>query len=589
MQFNSHMPSRTRANSIIIIICIGLLTLARLHSEITPALRYMLEWCYQFLQFERTNHLLIRQHAAALLTLISSMGAHVDAVQFTDKLQLCCSKWFHQATVQGADEFSQHMLLATCVNACTRISGDGFHAFYAQYLGGFLRSPHYGRICGDLVQQSPLLRAITRRPNGHEALPHLHSVVVNERTRAPDYVYGQQYAVHLLTSIVNLLAALHAGQHRRLLADLLQALWQPEAGLAGYFAQLAGRPWNEQMRGNWFVRNELALLAGVLKQPALRESRLSAATVLQLAYRVTTYLSEDQVEEVIQLFEAVLFEPGHLNVDRIRFDDRELVPYIELYQTICFAHYEMADDTGLMVSNHQQPALPANWPCAPMLNMLRDIMQPGSGVQPVEWTEADIIRIALQYMDALHAFGVSFMRPTEYLMTLMIAYLGENCSFLRPDMRELMGRSVQQFFAAHIDTHFDFETTVLDGGTTFENLYLLLIDHFQGTSYGDAAFGALVMVPLAQRYAVRWRQLVWSEHLAVMRFVQTPEEDLLGGGLTGYLEPAEMDVTQLKYYYQALHTMRFVAGSVAQRIAEHHLAVAARRRRRVGDENKMIE
>lgn len=533
-------------------------------------MHYMLEWCYQFLQFERSGHLIFRQHAAALLTLISSVGATGDTpniAPIVDKVRLCCSKWFRAATVHGIEEFSQHMLLATCLNACVRLSGDGFHEFYAQYLCGFLRSEHYSTgVCANLPRQSPLLRRITLRPNPHEALPHLHSVVVNESTGAPDYVFGQQYAVHLCTALVNLLAALHAGQHRRLFSDLLAAMWCPP--LQAYIEQLAQRPWNVAVRGNWFVRNELALLAGILKCPAVRDQRISTAVAVQIAYKVSIHLSIDQVEEVLHLFDAVLFEPSHFAASP-HIDADVIGLWKDIYTHLSFEHVQLADDYGLMVSDHRQPALPVNWPCAPMTQLLHGVMQPDAQ-RPVLF-ESDLIRSGLLYIEALHTHAVRVVTATEHLMVLMVAHLGGEGTFLEPAMNAMLAECVHAFFAAHRDTHLDLEQTTLAGGTTFENLYLLLIDHFQGTSYGDATFGALVMVPLAQRYAVRWRQLVWSEHLAVMRFVQTPPDRLLGGGLQPYLEPAERDVTQLKYYHQAEQSMRFAEGSVALDIVQHHL------------------
>lgn len=554
-------------------------------SELTPGLLYMLEWCYQFLQFERSGHLIFRQHAAALITLISCMGPSADAaaVQLAEKLHLCTSKWLRQATVNGIEEYSQHMLLATCLMACTRMSGDVFHDLYAQYLGGFLRSQPFAALCGDLPKQSPLLRRITVRPNPHEALPHLHSVVVNETTGSPDYVFGQKYAVHLVTSVFTVLHALHAGQHRRLFGDLLDAIWTP--ALCAYVERLAAAPWNVHMRGNWFVRNELALLTALLKNDALRAAKVSETVCRQVAFKVVTHLSEDQAEEVCQIFETVLFHEslctsaaGDLQ-QQLQTSDATMATWREIFMGMCLEHVQFDSNIGLMVANHDRPALASNWPCAPLLQILRDVMQlqkqqqtAKSRLTAVGLPDADLIRAGLLYIDLLHANGIThFTTATEHLMLLMIAYLAPDAAFLEPTVKPLLDACVRRFFGAHRETTFDFEAATLAGGTSFENLYLLLIDHFQGTSYGDPMFGALVMVPLAQRYAVRWRQLVWSEHLAAMRFVQTPAGDLIGGDLQAYLEPAERDVTQLKYYHQALHSMRFAEDAITRRICEHHL------------------
>lgn len=102
------------------------------------------------MKFELPAHLLFRQHATALVTLIGSTGPTQCSERFTEKLQLSCSKWFHQATQHGVAELSQNILLAACLNACARLSGDGYHEFYAKYLSGLLRSKHYAMMCADL-------------------------------------------------------------------------------------------------------------------------------------------------------------------------------------------------------------------------------------------------------------------------------------------------------------------------------------------------------------------------------------------------------------------------------------------------------
>lgn len=108
------------------------------------------------------------------------------------------------------------------------------------------------------------------------------------------------------------------------------------------------------------------------------------------------------------------------------------------------------------------------------------------------------------------------------------------------------------------------------GVITFENLFLLFVDHFEGTSYGDLTFGALLMVPLSQKYNIRWRRLVWSEHASALRFVQCTEKQVIGC-LDDYLYPVETDVAMLKYYYQAINSVPFSENSLPRRIAEHHL------------------
>lgn len=66
----------------------------------------MLEWCYQFLKFDQTGHVLLRQHAAALITFIGCGRTMSDVAPFADKLTICFSKWFHLAGAHGIVEAS---------------------------------------------------------------------------------------------------------------------------------------------------------------------------------------------------------------------------------------------------------------------------------------------------------------------------------------------------------------------------------------------------------------------------------------------------------------------------------------------------
>lgn len=64
------------------------------------------------------------------------------------------------------------------------------------------------------------------------------------------------------------------------------------------------------------------------------------------------------------------------------------------------------------------------------------------------------------------------------------------------------------------------------GRFNFENLYISFLDQFQGVSYGDLTFSKLVMAPLAQKHNIKWRQMIWSEHLHVLRFVSCTENEV---------------------------------------------------------------
>lgn len=75
-----------------------------------PALRYTLDWLYQFLNFEQSDQFVVRQCASALVTLIN---VRTNCDKMFDKLSLCMSKWFSVAArvpVEGVSIFKCEQL-----------------------------------------------------------------------------------------------------------------------------------------------------------------------------------------------------------------------------------------------------------------------------------------------------------------------------------------------------------------------------------------------------------------------------------------------------------------------------------------------
>lgn len=150
----------------------------------------------------------------------------------------------------------------------------------------------------------------------------------------------------------------------------------------------------------------------------------------------------------------------------------------------------------------------------------------------------------------LHENAIKCVTPTEELLFLMMAFLGKDCAFLDENIRSMLAWRCGMFFDQNKTTTFQLNETyegewrsggwalangsniyniLLFAGSskTFENMYIQFLDHFQSTSYCDPMFGAFVMIPLAQKYELRWRKIVWSEHLPVIRFIHCTEEQVI--------------------------------------------------------------
>lgn len=186
-------------------------------------------------------------------------------------------------------------------------------------------------------------------------------------------------------------------------------------------------------------------------------------------------------------------------------------------------------------------------------------------------TDRDLIKTSLKFTYTLEQNGIQLVSDSQRLMYLMLAYFGNDREFLDNDVKQLIGQKLKGLRGAKIPASLDVK---LNGQKSFESLYKMFLDTFQNVGYSDDLFGVLVMLPLAQKYDVRWRKLVWSEFVPSLRFITCKESDLIDS-MNDYLQPVETDISLLKSYESALNNSAILqAGSIPWKIAKHHVQAA---------------
>lgn len=162
--------------------------------------------------------------------------------------------------------------------------------------------------------------------------------------------------------------------------------------------------------------------------------------------------------------------------------------------------------------------------------------------------EKEVILTTISFLSLQNLNGIKSLSLTEQFIYTMIAFLGKENIFLESDVRVLLANFVQTTFKSQKSLDFNSKfggmSQFLDffrsqneingfflftGKFNFENLYIAFLDQFQGASYGDNTFGRLVMAPLAQKHNIKWRQMIWSEHVHVLRFVTCTENEVSCG------------------------------------------------------------
>uniref|UniRef100_A0A182MCV1 RPAP1/MINIYO-like TPR repeats domain-containing protein n=1 Tax=Anopheles culicifacies TaxID=139723 RepID=A0A182MCV1_9DIPT len=574
-------------------------------TDLWPALCYLLEWHYQHLIFAEDGPFIIRQHAVALLALIGAglqqdadAASSCGASALGEKLLVCCSKWFTAAERNGANEFSQKMLLAGCLWTAARaqhvVGVETYKTFLAKYLTPFVRSERFGEIIQTLSSSSLLLTHFEDRSEyGISSLPSLGAVQVRRNQTAPTLIVTRSYPVFLLHALLRLTLD---GQCTSLKEDIFGS-----ASHRHYLQALCARTRNMQqsnavsLMGNWFVQTiEQRYLLDVLQlvlveigksgkkcSTELEEdlaSKVAVITIgLQLAFFLTCSLSEAFYPELVKLLDDIIFVPAYYGTVALELGvtgadmQRWKLNYKLLAQKALQNEVNQARDRdGFTVTEWKSALLQRSWPYSPLYLMVDKLEK---GTPKLELlTETAIISTGLRFPELIEAVGISIATPTEQLMYLMASFLGPDSKFLEPDVSELIKRRIAHLrtLVANDGKAFDFTTAKIENRKSYYGLYQLALDTFQSSSYGHSGFGCLLMVPLAQQYDARWRNMVWSEYVAVLRFITCEERELFGT-MAQYLEPAEDDIVLLRSYEQALNSNLLRPGSIPHRIAQHHL------------------
>ncbi|KAJ9113889.1 hypothetical protein QFC19_000083 [Naganishia cerealis] len=124
----------------------------------------------------------------------------------------------------------------------------------------------------------------------------------------------------------------------------------------------------------------------------------------------------------------------------------------------------------------------------------------------------------------------------------------------------------------------DVATSFLGAARTFFQFYYDFIELYESISLGHKVFSQLALPPLAQRYPIDYRKLVWCEQPSAlrtlrMRFDDVPREH---GTLQTYFKPIEAEEEILMGYAQALITEAVHPRThpFLYNVAAHHLVGA---------------
>ncbi|CRK97831.1 CLUMA_CG011207, isoform A [Clunio marinus] len=540
-----------------------------LFKEMVSPIRFLMEWHYQNLNFQLESHFIVRQHACALMYLFKCGDLVHTFSYFSETFKSCISKWFQMAYRDGLNEFSQKLLLSAVLDIgkpiVERATGF-FFDFVDNHLLKFLQSQHYYRITKNLTTTSPLIRDGHDRCNIHKPLINLGSIIRRYEDSPPTLIFTPDYSIFFIDALLNFTDAYNNSSNVKnndYYHKICGAFFNEE--VEKYFEKFSTQ-YSKKLSTNWFLKAEINFIYNLLNSKLVQFNSCLLAAVFNLI----TCLTKENLARIISLFKCFVFSSryyyGHDNTQ----EEFERWKYI--YNGIVVSRVGDLSKIKMKIAvaeNWNQLILTESWPYSLLMILLyrAEVESSEKIIVHTELTEEDIIVTTLKFTLMLEKNNIQLISTNQKLMYLMLIYFGENRNFLDPPVKQLILKKLKTMRHFHFPKRFNMK---LNKEKSFESIFKMFLDAFQSNSFNDEVFSIFVMVPLPQKYDIKWRKLVWMEHSTDLKFVTCKEEDLFDD-INEYLFPIETDAELLKAYEQVLNSNLLKEDSVLRKIAEHHV------------------
>lgn len=547
-----------------------------------------------------TKPIIIATHAAVVLQLVNRLmdvstlpSLEEYKVQLYPILKEGLQKWMHQLS-QSTDYTAGHLrLLCSALDCCKTVLlnkniPDNKTEFLKDLLKRLSLSNAFKLLVANLVPCSNLLSGL--KNNDLHPVKNLMTLGASDVNTAQNVlpILQVRTPIPFLRSLFKMLVYVNDNiVAEGFLKHMTPYLWK----LAGTQPNLAE---------NWFTRMETDLVFNILKLSIVAETtEMDKDLLYAVGNKLCYILRIDKAYEIIWLFENIIFNKKWFTPERLLnllsiadADDLSnavgIIDKIKLcYSKVINLHYR---DTGpnILLLKWQEPILPRDWIYLPILSLYSrsqelETMSQDIGMEHAINTAAQviadketIISCSLEWIyfnelcfsDLLNDIDV-----TDRFCRIMCVFLCDQSLFLDARIKNLLDKCSRKLFQKRDKFNFDKQ---LVGLHNFQDFYTQFLELFQSVSYGDATFAACVLVPLAQKHNVKWRKLIWSEYAGCLRALDCPEE-LLCYELKDYLYPVETDETVIKSYFQALAGSLLRPGTIAHKIAQHHVECFKRR------------
>ncbi|NWR75029.1 RPAP1 protein, partial [Centropus unirufus] len=213
---------------------------------------------------------------------------------------------------------------------------------------------------------------------------------------------------------------------------------------------------------------------------------------------------------------------------------------------------------SMLLPEVKGPILPSDWPFFPLISLYNKVTNAETHGAVLNSLPLDLINTVtwnLQWVLLLETWRPKTLQsiPTAAkLARLMCVFLTGSDLFLEAPIHRYTAALLSMYCQPKALDSLNLDAP-LPGLASFHDLYISLLEQFEGVSFGDPLFGVFVLLPLQKRFSVHLRLSVFGEHTSILRALGVPLQQF-PVPLERYTSPPEDNLNLLRLYFGTLVT-----------------------------------
>ncbi|XP_063188580.1 RNA polymerase II-associated protein 1 [Chroicocephalus ridibundus] len=213
---------------------------------------------------------------------------------------------------------------------------------------------------------------------------------------------------------------------------------------------------------------------------------------------------------------------------------------------------------SMLLPEVKGPILPSDWPFFPLISLYNKVTNAETRGAVLNSLPLDLVNTVtwnLQWVLLLETWRAKTLQsiPTAAkLARLMCVFLTGGDLFLEAPIHCYTAALLSVYCQPKALDSLNLDAP-LPGLASFHDLYISLLEQFEGVSFGDPLFGVFVLLPLQKRFSVHLRLSVFGEHTSILRALGVPLQQF-PVPLERYTSPPEDNLNLLRLYFRTLVT-----------------------------------